>query len=640
MHFPLQSSRRIWHSDTETENQYAEFLHTHIHNGAPTTLRLSVFGDYTLFVNGKYASSNQYADFEHYKIYDEIDITAFLRPGENRICFLVWYFGKSGMRHKTPMPGLLFEIERDGEIVGHSDSTTLVRKSRAYLSGSKKIISSQLGYSFTYNSTLEDSWLTESSDGFTDSTVIPFTRHKVLERPCERLKLADPVVGIVTKTDSSYLVDFGCEIVGLPSVVFGSDRVGKVNIAYGECLENGHVKRILGNRDFSFDYVAKKGLNDYTNYMLRFACRYIEITSESDIAIEKVAIIPQFYPVEETERKFSNPLDKRIYDICVNTLKLSMLEHYVDCPWREQCLYAFDSRNQMLAGYTAFKDGNRRYAEANLLLMSKDNRPDNLLSICFPSGEALAIPSFSLYYVIAVKEYLERFVKATSRDNACLIVGKAESILERFIDNMKDGLVLRTAGEHYWNFYDWSEYCDGSIGKDEGGADLVINCIFLLALEAYEEICRLTDRTPVFDCDELKREIRARAKRFYSPQNRCFFVYDENEEPTELVNSLAILSGIAGGDTAKEICERLACGLFIPCSISMKTFKYDALLSVNHERYSDYVLDEIRRTYSIMLDAGSTTVWECIEGAEAFGKAGSLCHGWSAIAAHYLGKLN
>ena len=34
-----------------------------------------------------------------------------------------------------------------------------------------------------------------------------------------------------------------------------------------------------------------------------------------------------------------------------------MMEHYVDTPWREQCLYAFDARNQMLCGYYAFENG-------------------------------------------------------------------------------------------------------------------------------------------------------------------------------------------------------------------------------------------------------------------------------------------
>ena len=98
---------------------------------------------------------------------------------------------------------------------------------------------------------------------------------------------------------------------------------------------------------------------------------------------------------------------KKIYEACINTLELCMMEHYVDCPWREQCLYAFDSRNQMLCGYYAFAGGNKEYARANLLLMSKDIRADRLLSICYPCGTDLTIPSFSLYYFIAVKEYVK-----------------------------------------------------------------------------------------------------------------------------------------------------------------------------------------------------------------------------------------
>ena len=55
----------------------------------------------------------------------------------------------------------------------------------------------------------------------------------------------------------------------------------------------------------------------------------------------------------------------------------------------------------------------------------------------------------------------------------------------------------------------------------------------------------------------------------------------------------------------------------------------------DRERYKASVLEEIRRTYSKMLDAGSTTVWEHIDGAAAFDNAGSLCHGWSAVPIHF-----
>ena len=71
----------------------------------------------------------------------------------------------------------------------------------------------------------------------------------------------------------------------------------------------------------------------------------------------------------------------------------------------------------------------------------------------------------------------------------------------------------------------------------------------------------------------------------------------------------------------------------------MRAFKYDALLHTDKEKYAPFILGEIRRDYGMMLDAGSTTVWETVEGAPAFGGAGSLCHGWSAVPAHYFRLL-
>ena len=42
----------------------------------------------------------------------------------------------------------------------------------------------------------------------------------------------------------------------------------------------------------------------------------------------------------------------------------------------------------------------------------------------------------------------------------------------------------------------------------------------------------------------------------------------------------------------------------------MKCFKYDALLLTDKEKWQGHVLDEIRKDYKKMLDAGATSVWE------------------------------
>ena len=71
----------------------------------------------------------------------------------------------------------------------------------------------------------------------------------------------------------------------------------------------------------------------------------------------------------------------------------------------------------------------------------------------------------------------------------------------------------------------------------------------------------------------------------------------------------------------------------------MKCFTYDALLKTNETKYRETVLFDIYANYGKMLDEGATATWETIDGAAAFGNAGSLCHGWSAIPAYYFRKL-
>lgn len=627
----FKNSDWIWHNNNFGENEYGEFCDAFEWENEKAVLNISVCGDYTVFINGEYASSNQYQDFEHYKVYDKIDITNMLKKGKNTICILVWYWGRSGMRHFTPKPGLIYEIANNGNVLSKSTADTPSRKSIAYKSGDDiHKISSQFGYSFKYDANKEDLWLFGENNGFSKSYVIQ-PKKEFFERPNKKLVLNDKVIGKITKADKTYIVDFGKEYVGFCTFSLSSDMAQNINVAFGELLENGHVKRKIGPRDFSFDYASKKGKNEFTNYMLRLACRYIEIEYEHDIEIDFVAIIPTVYPVSDGVMPNLCKEDEKIYGICLETLKLCMLEHYVDCPWREQGLYAFDSRNQMLTGYYAFEDKNLDYARSNLVLMSKDKREDNLLSICFPSGSVLAIPSFSLFYIVAVKEYIEQ---SHDLSLAREVFDKLKSILTAFKNNIKDGLITLFKGD-YWNFYDWSLYASGRNLDGDKQTDFMINAIFVMAVNAFSFICDKLATENEFE--EVAKEIKENAKkRFLNEETGLFFIADKEENPTELANSFAIVSGITDD---KNIIEKLAKGELEPCSLSMKTFKYDALIKSDKNKYKENILDEIRKTYKKMLDFGSTTVWETIEGDKAFSNAGSLCHGWSAIPIYYFNIL-
>ncbi len=629
----FEKAKWIWIAkEAESENEYAEFGQNIYYGGGKVNVRFSVSGEYTLFVNGFYVTSVQYADFECYKVYEDVDISRYLREGDNFVCFLCVYWGKSGMRYNTPSPGLIYEITVNDEIKYFSDENTFSRKSAAYVSGWPVKISSQLGYSFKYDMTKEDDWcLGKAWNGkFSKSGIIEkncnFVKRPIKPQKAEEIRHAKRI-----GEKNRYLFDLGEELVGFCHFALYSKTEQDIKVFYGELLKDGQIKKTIGSRNFRFDYRTVKGRNEFTNYMLRLACRYIEIECEDEIDVEFIGIHPHTYPAVPLSKRPADELDRRIYDICLNTMRISMLEHYVDCPWREQCLYAFDSRNQMLTGYYAFEGGNTEYARANLLLMSKDNREDGIMSICFPSQEDLTIPSFCLYYIIAVNEYLTHTNDLSLAED---VFDKMTSVLSVFVSGMKDGLVCKFTSKSHWNFYDWSEYATGTIfASEEAEPDCLVNAIAVLALKAYDEICRKLHRGNPYG-DVVEKIIAGANKKFFNAEKGVYFVIDSSEEPTELVNSLCVLSGIADGERAEMLCEKLTSGELVECSLSMKTFKYDALLKTDG-KYREYILDEIRKIYKAMLDAGSTTVWETAEGESAFSSAGSLCHGWSAVPIYY-----
>ena len=71
----------------------------------------------------------------------------------------------------------------------------------------------------------------------------------------------------------------------------------------------------------------------------------------------------------------------------------------------------------------------------------------------------------------------------------------------------------------------------------------------------------------------------------------------------------------------------------------MKCFCYDAMLKTDSEKYSNYIFDDIEKTYTPMLEYGTGTVWETEDGEKDFDNAGSLCHGWSALPIYYYHTL-
>ena len=627
---PFDTAKWIWLAMGERADQYAEFYDTlSYHTSETVIVHISCDSDYSLFINGKYVASSQYGDFEHYKIYDSIDVTPLLRTGNNRIVILVYHCGAPTSRYRPAPAGLIYEFVSGQAVLLASRADVLSKEAFGYRSGLQKEITSQLGFSFFYDATCKDGVCVPSAEVNKNCTFYP--------RPIKKARVLGRCEGHILQNDGDthFLIDLGGEVVGFPTLELFSDIEQTVTVTWGEHLEDGCVRRVIGNRDFSYEYRTVCGKNEFTNYMLRLGCRYIEVFCEAPIDLCYMGVLPEVYEINERAVSIGSPLDRRIYDICVNTLRLCMMEHYVDCPWREQALYAFDSRNQMLFGYYAFENQNAAYARANLKLIGMDRRKDGLLSICYPSGSSLAIPSFSLYYIIAMWEYIKYTGDKTL---AVEMYQKQTEVLEVFADHRREGLVTAFEGKEYWNFYDWSEFSSGKIGSlDEPIPDLVINCLFVLALDSFEATCRTIGE--VFPYPSVAETLRRDIHTAFFTERGLYTMRQGREEYTVLGNALAILAGVCNEGDADAICRQIVAGNLNNCSLSTKILEYDALLMTDAARYADFILEEIRVGYKMMLDAGSDTVWETLDGAMAFRNAGSLCHGWSAIPVYIYHKL-
>lgn len=633
---PFDYSTWIWCTKHPRADEYGEFYESFHYTGEQAvTAYISADSNYAVFVNGKLAASGQYADYPHDKVYDELDLTDYCKRGMNHLAIVVWYYGlENTSTYYLGRAALRFTVWEGDRLLASSSTKTKSRLSHTYLQHKKKIITGQLGLSFSYDSTSEDGWMLGEADDMVESVIAPIAP-QLRPRPCKRPERLAPQFATQIKRlgDGSLLFDLGREEVGFLSLEACSACEQTLTVSYGEHIVDGRVRRKIGKRDFSVEYRAKAGKNTYVNPFRRLAARYLEIKAEDPAQLSKLklAIIPVMYPLNQLTPPPMNSLQKRIYDTCIRTLRLCMHEHYEDCPWREQALYTMDSRNQMLCGYHAF--GEYLFARANLDLIARDEREDGLLSICYPSSFNLAIPSFSLHFITSVYEFLKYsgnkwFVRG--------IYPKLRRILETFEGRMENGLVKQFPG--HWNFYEWSEGLEGSLSRrDETDPHLVLNCLYLYALRHMSEIAttlgdHASQEQYALQATKMTQVIRAA---FYDPARGVFVNEIGKPEYSCLGNSLAILCDLVEGEDAKRLAELMIDDKQMTrLSLSMQCFLYDALLKVSDE-YASFVLSDINRVFIPMLDGGTGTVWETEKGERDFANAGSLCHGWSAMPVYY-----
>lgn len=666
---PHPFSKAIWVSppaSLQGVNTYYEYRLTFSLSKAERNAAVCIAAhtDYAFTLDGNMIGFGQFADYADSPIYDTLSLPP-LNPGSHEVIITVYHTGISTFRVRNRPTALIFQLSSmQGEPILWSEPGIPVRKHPAYRCGTMEQVSSQLGFTFAYDARKETENPEYSPAEDAGISILP------IPRPIEKLITSRSVPGILI--DSGYFIagsgslgeriytadlsaekpgdgiwfryDLGQETTGILSFDITLTCDAEILIGWGEHLADGRVRTVIGARNFAFSYFGHAGRNRFTAPFLRLGLRYFEVLIAAPNAeIHKIGIQETLYPIAKRAAfRCESERHNRIYDVSLRTLHLCMHEHYEDCPWREQALYAMDSRNQMLCGYYAF--GETRFPRASLELMAHSLRADHMLELCSPAEASITIPSFTAIFLTQLFEYL---TYSGDRDFVLRMLPTAKAIADGFLSRIdqRAGLLPTYPEPQYWNFYEWQDGLSGDITGSISPEDMTYDaplCAFVAIglsnlskiLNSFDrkEDARFYEKTARMLCEAIDRVFWDETRQCYASfcrlSDRSLFHY------AELTNSLIVYANAASDDRADTVCRLLASddSSLLSITLSHSIFKYEALL--RHGGYHSYVFRQIESVFGKMLDAGATTFWETEKGDADFGNAGSLCHGWSAIPAY------
>lgn len=693
MNYKFQEAIWIWAGGALQKNQYIRFLNEFYLDGPTGTAELfiSVDSNYAVWINGSFVNCGQYADFPDYKVYDSLDVSSCLKSGKNTIAIEGYFNGEESSVYYKGAPGLLYELTKDGRVLAKSDQNNRCSVDHAYQNGEVEKITPQLGYTYHYDAKRDDGW---TRDGYIPGEewkqAVPVCKAKELfERPVQKLKIQKPVCAQICaqgvflenrnfsnettgkKMQRAYLdfrpfseltesaqqslpsekgvafqapegdgvfivIDMEKEKAGFLRLLLETEAPAGVDIGFGEHLSDMRVRTYVGGRNFAVTFHTKSGMNEFTGYFKRLGCRYLQLHVHAlKFTLFYAGILPTTYPVEALPFKISDRLHQKIYETCVDTMKLCMHEHYEDCPWREQALYTMDSRTQMLLGYYAF--GEYQFARASLKLFSFNKRDDNLLSLCAPSDIYITIPSFNLMYFLEVYEYV---LYSGDRSLGAEVFEYCAALLKQFIGKMKDnGLIPNFTNRQYWNFYEWADGLEGAILPEHDipeTFDAPLNALFSIALDRFGKLCKILGKADdaLYYKDLSVKVNKSIHQCFWNDEKLSYATYVKGSKKyhyAQLTQALAVYCGACPEDNKDAVLEKLFDNRYVPITLSYCIFKYDALLQNRPEKYGERVFNEIADKWGSMLFQGAQTFWETEKGQSDFDNAGSLCHGWSAV---------
>lgn len=649
-----------WIAAAEKPAQTAFYNFTKIFDLAKkvSSFEINVSADtrYKLYVNGNFVCEGpcQGSAGAHY--YETADAAEFLRTGENRIRIYVQHIvgnmflsEERGERPAVWFKAVLeYEDGEEGELV--SDKTwkcTQDPSVKAHVCKDMHVTmppnetvcfgkgERELALEELYRPCLETKCVTMWGD---------VQKYALAPRPIPLFSASAEKPLKASRTGKNY-AEFDAEeyTTAYVRVRFKAPKGAQVAVVYAECRthreyyldgDGERQKRTVKNmRDdengfvdgSQYDILAGTGeWEEHTFFWFR-SFRYIQVECTGDLCGAEVFAARYVYPftgfAENGGKGNFSSTEKALDDmwsVSVNTVECCTHETFVDCPYYEQGQYSMDGLLESIFALRLSNDTSmpRKFIED----LARAQNAEGLVPAKAPCTFAQLIPSFSMFWVMAVREYLRYTGDVAFVKRYTGTIDKALECFNSFIDGR--GLVGET---HYWNFIDWVPEWSRNGSIDEGYVTLTLySMIYAAALGDAAEVAEACGRRG------LAGEYRERKEALLSAINaHC---YDEEkgmytDVPGRKLFSRhttiwAVLSGACEGEAARALIERtFAYSDVSLTTFSMNYFTFRALEKTGlYEKYAPAVFAGWKK----MIDLHCTTWCENPDSPR------SECHGWSS----------
>lgn len=396
----------------------------------------------------------------------------------------------------------------------------------------------------------------------------------------------------------SIVLDFGREVVGYPLFTIKGMKGANVSFWYGESLDlYRYDTLILSGEKFT-----------YEPYQIR-AFRYLKIVcnnSLTPIEIYEVKLRMWRFPYEDKGKfECSDSLLNSIWETSTYTVKMNSLEHFVDCPLREQAQWLADSRVMAMSDYWVFNSPElvRKTIRQFLAVQTEDG----FIPATGPQNCTLTNMDFPCHFFMMCYEYYFYTEDLEFMKEIYERLGRLLAFFESTEDN--DGFITDKNLKGF--FLDWA-----FIDKREQVT--AAQCLFYQALKSYEKIA---DALGYSEKAEMLAEKTASLREkinsllFNSEKGLycdCRIDGAFSEHYSQQSSAYALITGVAKSVDVPSLIDRIFSaegieqikGAFLLSFVTAMLFE---------NGYSEKSIDIIRDYWGEMLKRGATTWWETFD---------------------------